>query len=89
LATVWDGEVYGIRGALEDVLSEVNVIILSDLQVAIVAVKKAGYTGKARTRNLKVVMEGIRERQSRLAPNAVLLGWVKAYNELYGNEEAN
>jgi len=38
LATVWDGEVCGIRGALEDAPSEANVLILSDLQAAIAAV---------------------------------------------------
>jgi len=30
LATVWDGEVCGVRGPLEDVSSESNVLILSD-----------------------------------------------------------
>jgi len=52
-------------------------------------VKKAGHTGKARTRDLKFVMEGIRERQSRIGPNAVSFGWVKAHNELHDNEEAD
>jgi len=52
-------------------------------------VKKAGHTGKARTRDLKVVMEGIRERQSRLGSSAVSFGWVKAHNQLHGNEEAD
>jgi len=74
LAIVWDREVSGVRGALEDAPSESNVLILSDPQAAIAAVKKAGRTGKARTRDLKVVMEGIRERQSRLGPNAVSFG---------------
>jgi len=89
LATVWDGEVCGVRGALEDAPRDSNVLILSDSQAAIAAVKKAGRTGKARTRDLKVVMEGIRERQSRLGPKAVSYGWVKAHNELHGNEEAD
>jgi len=66
LATVWDGEVCGVRGALEVALRETNVLNLSDSQGAIAAVKKAGRTGKARTRDLKIVMEGIRERQFRL-----------------------
>jgi len=74
LATVWDGELCGVRGALEDAPSESNVLILSDSQAAITAVKKAGRTGKARTRDLKFVMEEIRERQSRLGPNAVSFG---------------
>ena len=51
--------------------------------------KKAGRTRQARTRDLKVVIEGIKERQSRLGPNALLFGWVKAHNELHGNEEAD
>jgi len=89
LATVWDGEVSRVREALEDAPSETNVLILSDSQAAIAAVKKAGRTGKARTRDLKIVMEEIRERQSRLGPNAVSFGWVKAHNELHGNEEAD
>jgi len=84
-----DGEVCGVRGALENAPRDSNVLILSDSQAAIAAVKKAGRTGRARTRDLKVVIEGIRESQSRLGPNAVLFGWVKAHNELHGNEEAD
>jgi len=34
-------------------------------------------------------MEGIRERQFRLGSIAVSFGWVKAYNELHSNEEAD
>jgi len=30
LATVWDGEVCRVRGALEDAPSESNILILSD-----------------------------------------------------------
>jgi len=89
IATVWDGEVYGVREALEDAPSDSNVLILSDSQAAIAAVKKAGRTGKARTRDFKILMEGIRERQSRLGPNTVSFGWVKAHNELLDNEEAD
>ena len=89
LAMVRDGEVCGVRGALEDAPSESKVLILSESQAAIAAVKKAGRTGKARTRDLRFVIEGIRERQSRLGPNAVSFEWVKAHNELYGNEEAD
>jgi len=89
LATVWDGEVCGVRGALEDAPSETNVLILSDSQAAIAAVKKAGKTGKARTADLRKVMMEIKERQSRLGPNAVSFGWVKAHNEVHGNEKAD
>jgi len=74
VATVWDGEVCGVRGALEDAPSETNVLILSDSQAAIAAVKKAGRTGKARTADLRRVMMDIKERQTRLGPNAVSFG---------------
>jgi len=89
LATVWDGELCGVRGALEDAPSDSNILILSDSQAAIAAVKKAKGTGRARTRDLRFVMEGIKERQSKLGPNAVSFGWVKAHNELQGNKEAD
>jgi len=89
LATVWDGEVCGVRGALEDAPNEANVLILSDSQAAIAAVKNAGHTGKARTPDLKAVLTDIKERQARMGPKAVTFGWVKAHNELYSNEEAD
>jgi len=31
----------------------------------------------------------IKDRQARLGPGAVSFGWVKAHNELHGNEEAD
>jgi len=77
LATVWDGEVCGVREALEDAPSESNILILSDSQAAIAAVKKAGRTGRARTADLRRVMIDIKERQTRLGPNAVSLGGLK------------
>jgi len=89
LATVWDGEVCGVRVALEDAPSNANVLILSDSQAGIAAVKKAGCTRKARTNDLKVVLMDIKERQARLGPNAVSFGWVRAHNELFGNEETD
>ena len=89
MATVWDGEVCGVRGALEDAPSETNVLILLDSQAAIAAVKKAGRTGKARTRDLKAVISDIKERELRPGINAVSFGWVKAHNEVHGNEEAD
>lgn len=42
VATVWDGEVRGLRGALEAANEEQKILILSDSQAAIAAVKKAG-----------------------------------------------
>jgi len=89
LATVRDGEVCGVRGALEDVPSESNVLILSDSQAGIAVVRKAGRIGRARTADLRRVMMDIKERQTRLGLNAVSFGWVKAHNEVYGNEKAD
>ena len=89
IATVWDGEVCGVRGALEGAPSETNVIILSDSQAEIAAVEKAGRTGRARTGDLPKMMMDIKERQTRLGPNAVSFGWVKAHNEAHGNEMAD
>jgi len=89
VATVWDGEVCGMRGALEDAPSGSNVLSLSDSQTAIAAVKKAERTGKARTADLRRVMMDVKERQSRLGPNAVSLGWMNAHNGVHGNEMAD
>jgi len=60
-----------------------------DLQVAIAAVKNAGHTGKARTRDLKSVLMDIKEQQARLGPKPVKFGWVKAHNKLYSNVEVD
>ena len=49
LATVWDGEVAGMRKALEEVGRDRKILILLDSQAAIAMVKKVGQTGKART----------------------------------------
>jgi len=89
LATIWDCEVCEVRGALEDALNNSNVLILLDSQAMIAVVKKAGRTGRARTSDLKIVLIDIKEWQPRLGPNRLLFGWVKAHNELYGNEEAD
>ena len=48
-ATVWDGEVNGILNGIRSTTSEQKVLILSDSQAAIRAVKKARRTRKART----------------------------------------
>ena len=53
LATVWDGEVAGLRGVLQMAPEDRKVLILSDSQAAIAAVRKAGRTSRARTGELK------------------------------------
>jgi len=89
LAMVWNGEMCGVRQALKYAPSESNVLILSDSQAAIAAVRKAGRTGRARTAGLRRVMMDIKERQTRLGSNAVTFGWVKAHNEVCSNEKVD
>jgi len=53
-----------------------------------------GMRGKGSTRgcnqaNLRGVMMDIKEQQTRLGPNAVSFGWVKAHNEVHGSEMAD
>ena len=52
VATVWDGEVAGMAG-------EQKVLILADSKAAIAAVRKAGKTGKARSRHLQKMVNTI------------------------------
>jgi len=89
LATVWDGEVVGMRGRIQMVPEDRKVLVLSDSQAAIAAVRKAGKTGRARTGELKEVVEEIRKRQKELGPDAVRLAWVKAHVGTRGNEKAD
>jgi len=80
IATVWDGEVAGLRGALTHAPAK-KILILSDSQ--------AGRTGKARTYNLRWVASEIGRRKEELGEDAVTLGWVKAHVGIYGNEKAD
>ena len=52
-ATVWDGEVAGIRGALEHTPMDSRVLILADSRAAIAVVRKAGRLGRAIIGDLK------------------------------------
>jgi len=81
--TVWDGEVH------REVPDDREVLILSNSQAAIAAVRKARRAGKARTAELKDVVEEVRERQTRLGPDAVRFSWVKAHVGTRGNEVAD
>jgi len=66
-------------GCSGNIATNRKILILSDSQAAMSAVRKAGRTGKARATELKRVVEEIRIRQARLGPDAVRLGWVKAH----------
>lgn len=63
MATVWDGAVAGFKGALKKAPETEKILILSGSQAAIAATRRAGRRGKARTRDLKWVVEEIGRRQ--------------------------
>ena len=65
------------------------MIILTDSQAAIAAIKKAGKTGKARTEELRKVMRKIQEGRKAIRPNVVNLEWVKSHIGIKGNKEAD
>ena len=63
-----------------------GVVILADSKAAIAAVRKAGRTGKSRSRHLKKVVDEIAERVE--GGGVVRVGWVKAHTGIPGNEAA-
>ena len=79
----------GMRGGLLSASEDRKVLILSDSQAAIAAIQKAERTGRARTGELKDVVEKVRKRQENLGPNAVRFAWVKAHVGTHGNEKAD
>ena len=60
VATVWDGEVAGMRLALES-LPMVPLLVLSDSRAALAAVRSAASTGVARTADLRRVVDLVGE----------------------------
>lgn len=60
VATVWDGEVAGVRGALEVARSEEKVVAMMDSQATILAITAAGKSGGARTEDLEWLIEQAR-----------------------------
>ena len=58
-ATVWDGEIRGIKKLIHGMRNEGDILILADSQAAIAAVKKAGRAGSARTKDLAEIINSI------------------------------
>ena len=82
-ATVWDVEVAGMVEALERGPQGKGIVSLADSMAAIQAVKKAGRTEKARSRELVRVMKEVWKRGN------VRFAWVKAHVGIPGNERAD
>ena len=87
VATVWDGEVAGMAGGLAEVKAERKILILVDSKAAIVAVRKAGRVGRAKSRHLQEVVNTIAEVKE--GGGEVELGWVKVHIGISGNEAAD
>ena len=89
-STVWDGEISGMLGAIANFDKGERILLLADSKAAISAVKKAGIKGKARTADLKQLIELIEERGQGLEESgAVAVGWVKSHAGIKGNEMAD
>ena len=86
IATIWDGEVAGIRQALR-MAPEVDMLVLSDSTAALQAIKHAARDGGGRSRNLvEAVDEGSRCCWMGLSTR---FRWVKAHVGIDGNEKAD
>ena len=76
------------EGALRTVSND-PFLILSDSQAAIMAVRRAGKRGIARTRGFREVVSLIRHYEKEFGVGAVSLTWVKAYMGIPGNERTH
>ena len=86
VATVWDGEIAGIRLALES-LPVAPLLVLSDSRAALAAVRNAASSGEARTADLRRVVNLVGEWV--FAGAELRFGWVKAHVGVQGNERAD
>ena len=86
IATVWDGEVAGIRQALR-MAPDVDVLVLSDSTAALRAIKWAADKGRGRSRDLVEVVHEVGRRTTKGL--STQFGWVKAHVGVEGNERAD
>ena len=86
VATVWDGEITGMRLALE-LVPVSPVLVLCDSQVAIASVRNVAAGGMARSADLRAVVDMIGDWVSAGVP--IRFSWVKAHVGVAGNELAD
>ena len=86
VAKVWDGEIAGIRMALE-AQPVVPLLVLSDSRAALTVLKNAASVGKARTADLRGVVDLVGTWDG--GGVELRFGWVKAHVGVWGNERAD
>ena len=86
IATVWDGEVAGIRQALR-MAPEVDVLVLSNSRTALQAIKRAARSERGCSRDLVEVVDEVGRRS--LRGLRTRFGWVKAHVGIVWNERAD
>ena len=86
IATVWDGEVAGIRQALR-MAPDVDILVLSDSTAALRAIKQAAGSGRGRPKDLVEVVDEVGRRSTKEL--STHFGWGKAHVGVDGNERAD
>ena len=86
VGVVWDGEVAGVRAALR-MLPDEDTLVLSDSTAALASISAAGRAGKARSRDLREVLDMVGDRSERGLKTR--FGWCKAHVGIEGNERAD
>ena len=86
VATVWDGEIAGMRLVLE-AQPVAPLLVLSDSRAALAAVKNAVGVGKARMADLRAMVDLVGTCNE--VGGVLRFGWVKAHAGVWGNERAD
>ena len=85
-ATVWDGEIAGIRQALR-MMPDEDLLVLTDSTAALASITQAAKAGWGRTRDLVEVVDEVGRRAGRGL--RVRFAWVKSHVGIPGNELAD
>lgn len=86
VATVWDGEVVGIRQAIQ-LSSYVNVLVVSDSKAALMAIVNAVRQGQGMTRDLVELVDEV--GRCALLGLRTRFGCVNAHVGISGNKRAD